>query len=62
MEPPGFWFSSFRNSEQGPLSSLCSWMSGVWPISSVTEVWQEMNQQITNYIRGKVLYYSTSPF
>src|SRR3981081_1547712 len=32
IEPPGFWFSSFRNSWHGPVSRRRTAMSGVVPI------------------------------
>jgi hypothetical protein len=37
IEPPGFWFSSFRNSRQGPVSRLRTSIIGVWPIRSSAE-------------------------
>ena len=36
IEPPGFWFSSFRNSRHGPASSFLASMSGVLPMLSST--------------------------
>src|SRR6476620_11851341 len=36
IEPPGFWFSSLRNSSQGPVSVEATRTSGVLPISEST--------------------------
>jgi hypothetical protein len=37
IEPAGFWFSSFRNSRQGPASSFVASIIGVLPIIARTE-------------------------
>src|ERR1700760_5135578 len=39
MEPLGFWFSSFRNSWQGPVSKPDVATSGVLPINDRTSGW-----------------------
>jgi hypothetical protein len=36
IEPPGFWFSNFRNSLHGPVSNRVTAISGVLPISPRT--------------------------
>src|SRR3546814_15313792 len=48
IEPPGFWFSSFRYSSQAPASRRRALTMGVSPMSSRTEEWIDMLRSRNN--------------